>query len=288
MRGKKWIGIVIFLLFVGFVGYSIYQSSQEDQTITVRTAEVRQDALTEVVVTTGIIEPSETQEIAGQGVVTELAVAVGDTVAEGDTLITYIDGTTFSANFDGTVTELNVTEEEPDLNAQQGQPSIVISNLNDLEVGLHLSRSDASVVEVDQDVELNYADTLYEGTVSSIDPVATSEQTQLGSSTSLGATVAFESTTDGLIAGFEIDVDIIVDSVEDALVIPIEALNYDQDNTPYVFIVEDNQVTQVMIETGIQSDSRIEVTDGLSEGDLVVLSPSEELEDGVDVELEES
>lgn len=288
MRGKKWIGIVIFLLFVGFVGYSIYQSSQEDQTITVRTAEVSQDALTEVVVTTGIIEPSETQEIAGQGVVTELAVAVGDTVAEGDTLITYIDGTTFSANFDGTVTELNVTEEEPDLNAQQGQPSIVISNLNDLEVGLHLSRSDASVVEVDQDVELNYADTLYEGTVSSIDPVATSEQTQLGSSTSLGATVAFESTTDGLIAGFEIDVDIIVDSVEDALVIPIEALNYDQDNTPYVFIVENNQVTQVMIETGIQSDSRIEVTDGLSEGDLVVLSPSEELEDGVDVELEES
>lgn len=288
MRGKKWIGIVIFLLFVGFVGYSIYQSSQEDQTITVRTAEVTQDPITEVVVTTGIIEPSETQEIAGQGVVTELAVAVGDTVAEGDTLITYIDGTTFSANFDGTVTELNVTEEEPDLNAQQGQPSIVISNLNDLEVGLHLSRSDASVVEVDQDVELNYADTLYEGTVSSIDPVATSEQTQLGSSTSLGATVAFESTTDGLIAGFEIDVDIIVDSVEDALVIPIEALNYDQDNTPYVFIVEDNQVTQVMIETGIQSDSRIEVTDGLSEGDLVVLSPSEELEDGVDVELEES
>lgn len=287
MRGKKWIGLVVFLLFVGFVGYSIYQSSQEVQTITVRTAEVEQDAITEVVVSTGIIEPSEMQEIAGQGVVTELAVSVGDTVEEGDTLVTYIDGTSFSANFDGTVTEVNVTEEEPDANAQQGQASIVLANLENLEVGIQLSRSDARVVEADQAVELNYADTLYEGTVSSIDPVATQEQTQLGSSTSLGATISFDADTDGLIAGFEIDADIIVDSVEDALIIPIEALNYDTENNPYVYIVEDNTVSQVMIETGIQSDARIEVTDGLNEGDLVVLSPGEELEDGVEVELED-
>lgn len=287
MRGKKWIGLAVFLLFVGFVGYSIYQSSQEDQTITVRTEEVELGAITEVVVTNGIIEPSEMQEIAGQGVVTELNVSLGDEVEEGDTLVTYIDGTTFTANFDGTVTEVNVAEEEPDANAQQGQASLVIANLTDLEVGLQLSRSDASVIEVDQEVELTYADTSYEGTVSSIDPVATQEQTQVGTSTSLGATVSFNSDTDGLIAGFEIDADIIVDSVEDALVIPIEALNYDADNNPYVFTVVDNVVNEVMVETGIQSDSRIEVTDGLSEGDQVVLSPGEELEDGVEVELED-
>lgn len=287
MRGKKWIGLVVFLLFVGFVGYSIYQSSQEYQTITVRTSEVEQGSITEVIVANGIIEPSETQEIAGQGVVTELTVSVGDEVEEGDTLVTYVDGTTFTANFDGTVTEVNVAEEEPDMNAQQGQASIVVSNLNDLQVGLQLSRSDASVIEVDQEVELTYADNLYEGTVTSIDPVATQEQTQLGSSTSLGATITFDSETDGLIAGFEIDADIIVDSVEEALVIPIEALNYDSDNNPYVYTVSNNEVSQVMIETGIQSDARIEVTDGLSEGDLIVLSPGEELEDGVEVELED-
>lgn len=287
MRGKKWIGLVVFLLFVGFVGYSIYQSSQEDQTITVRTSEVEQGSITEVIVANGIIEPSETQEIAGQGVVTELTVSVGDEVEEGDTLVTYVDGTTFTANLDGTVTEVNVAEEEPDMNAQQGQASIVVSNLNDLQVGLQLSRPDASVIEVDQEVELTYADNLYEGTVTSIDPVATQEQTQLGSSTSLGATITFDSETDGLIAGFEIDADIIVDSVEEALVIPIEALNYDSDNNPYVYTVSNNEVSQVMIETGIQSDARIEVTDGLSEGDLIVLSPGEELEDGVEVELED-
>lgn len=287
MKGKKWIGIIVFLLFLGFVGFSIYNTTQEDDTLTVRTAEVEESDITEVVVTTGTIEPSQTQEVVGQGVVSELNVSVGDSVEEGDTLVSYVDGTSFTANFSGTVTEVNVTEEEADANAQQGQPSLVVSDLNELEVGVQLSRSDAALVNVDQIVEMEYADTFYDGTVSSIDPVATSEQTQMGSSTSLGATIAFDSDTDDLIAGFEIDVDIIVDSAENALVIPIEALNYNQDNEPYVYIVTDGQVSEVMIETGIQSDARIQVTDGLSEGDQVVLSPGEDLEDGAEVEIDE-
>lgn len=287
MKGKKWVGIIVFLLFLGFVGFSIYNTTQENDTVTVRTAEVEVSDITEVVVTTGIIEPSQTQEIVGQGVVSELNVAVGDSVEEGDTLVSYVDGTSFTANFNGTVTEVNVTEEEADANAQQGQPSLVVSDLNDLQVAVQLSRSDAALVDVDQAVEMEYADTFYEGTVSSIDPVATSEQTQMGSSISLGATIAFDSDTDDLIAGFEIDVDIIVDSADNSLVIPIEALNYNQDNEPYVYVVTDGQVSEVMIETGIQSDARIQVTDGLSEGDQVVLSPGEDLEDGAEVEIDE-
>jgi HlyD family secretion protein len=287
MKGKKWIGLIVFLLFLGFVGFSIYNTTQEDDTVTVRTAEVEESDITEVVVTTGIIEPTQTQEIVGQGVVAELNVSVGDSVEEGDTLVSYVDGTSFTANFNGTVTEVNVTEEEADANAQQGQPSLVVSDLNNLQVAVQLSRSDAALVNVDQPVEMEYADTFYEGTVSSIDPVATSEQTQMGSSISLGATIAFDSDTDDLIAGFEIDVDIIVDSADNSLVIPIEALNYNQDNEPYVYIVTDGQVSEVMIETGIQSDARIQVTDGLSEGDQVVLSPGEELEDGAEVEIDE-
>lgn len=288
MKGKKWIGIILFIVFAAFVGYSIYQSSQEDETVTVRTVDVSTDSLTELVMTTGMIEPSQMQEIIGQGMVTELNVSKGDTVEEGDALVTYMDGTSFTAQFDGTVTEVNVTEEEADNNAQQGQASIVIANLDDLEVGLQLSRSDASQIEVNQPVEMAYGDTHYEGVISSIDPVATQQQTQMGSSSMLGATVSFESDTDGLIAGFEIDVDIVVDSVEDAVVIPIEALNHDEDNNPYVYTVDSsNQLTRVMIETGIQSDARIEVVDGLNEGDIVVLGSGDDLEDGMEVELED-
>lgn len=289
MKGKKWIGIILFLLFAAFVGYSIYQSAQEDEIVTVRTASVSTDSLTERVMTTGVIEPSETQEVMGQGVVSELSVSQGDTVEEGDALVSYMDGTSYTAQFDGTVTEVNVTEEEADTNAQQGQASLVVANLDDLEVSLQLSRSDASLIEVDQQVEMDYGNAIYEGVIHSIDPVATEQQTQMGSSAMLGATVSFESDTDGLIAGFDIDVDIIVDSVDNALVIPIEALNYDEENQPYVYTIgSDNILTRVMIETGIQSDARIEVTDGLSEDDVIVLDSGQDLEDGMEVEVEDS
>ncbi|EXJ23551.1 putative RND efflux membrane fusion protein [Alkalibacterium sp. AK22] len=287
MSMKKWIGVAVFLLFVGFVGFSIYQTTQEDQTVTVRSASVEEDSVTEIVATTGVIQPAQMQEVMGQGLVLELGVAVGDSVEEGDTLVTYQDGTSFTANFDGTITEINVAEGEADNNAQQGQASLVLADLNELEVALELSRSDASQIEVDQAVQMDYAGQNFEGTVSFIEPIARTEQTQMGSSSRLGATVAFDSDIDGLIAGFDIDVDIIVASVDNALVIPIEALNFDQNNNPYVFTVEEGVATEVPIETGIQSDARIEVTEGLSEGDQVVLSPDEDLEDGMEVEIEE-
>ncbi|MFO8069714.1 MAG: HlyD family efflux transporter periplasmic adaptor subunit [Alkalibacterium sp.] len=286
MRGKKWIGSILFLAFVGFVGYSIYSSQQEDDTITVRTAEVVEADITETVVTSGIIEPSETQEIMGQGLVNELTLAVGDTVKEGDTVLSYMDGTTFEANFDGTVTQVNVSEDEADTNAQQGRPSLVISNLNDLHVALQLSRSDASEVDVNQPVILTYNDTAYDGIVSEIDPVATQQQTQTGLTSRLGAEVTFDTDTTDLIAGFEIDVDIIVDSKDNALIIPVEALSYDENNEPFVFIIDDNVAERVAIETGIQTDADIEIVSGLSAGSQVALSPSADLEDGLEVELD--
>lgn len=286
MRGKKWIGLIVFLAFVGFVGYSIWSSQQEDDIATVRTAEVVEEDITETIVTSGMIEPSETQEIIGQGLVTELNVAVGDTVEEGDTLVTYMDGTAFEADFEGTVTQVNVSEDAADTSAQQGRPSLVIANLNDLNVALQLSRSDASEVEVDQEVILTYNDTEFEGTVSEIDPVATQQQTQTGATSQLGAIVTFDSDTSDLIAGFEIDVDIIVDSQEGALVIPVEALNYNENNEPYVFIVNEGIAERADIETGIQSEAIIEVVNGVSAGDQVVLSPGADIEDGIEVELE--
>ncbi|MDZ7834661.1 MAG: HlyD family efflux transporter periplasmic adaptor subunit [Alkalibacterium sp.] len=261
MRGKKWIGLVLFLAFVAFVGYSIYSSQQEDEIITVRTSEVSEEDITASVVTSGVIEPSETQEIIGQGLVTEVNVETGETVEEGETLVTYMDGTSFEAAFDGTVTQVNIAEDEADNNAQQGRPSLVVSNLNELHVALQLSRSDASSVQIDQEAVLTYNDMEYEGTVSEIDPIATQQQTQTGAMAQLGAVVTFDSDTSELIAGFEIDVDIIVEAMDNALTIPVEALTFNEENEPYVFIVEEGIARRTTVETGIQSDADIEVSE---------------------------
>ncbi|WP_225743400.1 HlyD family efflux transporter periplasmic adaptor subunit [Marinilactibacillus sp. Marseille-P9653] len=287
MNWKKWLGAIVLIAVLGFIGFSIWNSSQDEQSLTVRTAEVGEDSVTEVVVSNGTIVPSETQEVLGQGIVSELNVAVGDTVEEDDTLLTYLDGTAYTANFDGTITEVNVSEEEPDNNVQQGQASIVLADLNNLEVMIQLSRSDANLVEVDQPVLLTYSNEEYQGTVSRIDPVAKQEQSQVGSTTSLGAVVTFDDQPEGLIAGFEIDADITVASADQSLIVPIEALNYDENNQPFVYTVVDQTAQRVEIETGIQSNTTIEVTNGLSEGDQVILSPGDDVTQDAQVELED-
>lgn len=298
MNWKKWTGLAVFLAVIAFIGWSIYSSTQDEVLPTVRTAELEEGNLTEIISTTGIIEAAETQEVAGQGLVEELNVSVGDTVEEGETLVVYMDETTgslpFQAAFNGTVTEVNIIEGEPDTNTQQGQPSLVVSDLNNLQVEVRLSRSDANLIEVDQPVTLEYGDSEYEGHVSNIDPVATSEDQGMsipglsggGSGTSLGVTIVFDSETDGLIAGFDIDADIEIASVENALILPIEALNYNSNNMPYVYVLEDGIAIEREIETGIQSQADIEVTEGLEIGEVVILSPSEEIEDGTEVEVE--
>lgn len=298
MNWKKWTGLAVFLAVIAFIGWSIYSSTQDEVLPTVRTAEVEEGGLTEIVSTTGVIEASDTQEVAGQGLVDELHVEVGDEVNEGDTLAVYFDElgeqTTYEAAFDGTVTQVNIIEGEPDGNAQQGQPSLVVSDLNTLQVGVRLSRSDANLIEIDQPATLEYSDTEYDGHVSSTDPVATSEDEGMsipglsngGSGTSLGATIAFDSDVEDLIAGFDIDVDIEIAAVENALILPIEALNYDSDNQAFVYTVEDGIAVETSIETGIQSQADIEVTEGLEAGDTVILSPDDEIEDGTEVEIE--
>lgn len=296
MNWKKWLGILGAIVAVGFVIYSVaLNGSEEDGTMTVRTAQLETQDIAEYVSTQGIIQPINKQEVVGQGLVIDVKVEEGDEVSEGDVLAEYAEIGEVKADFNGTVTVLNIESEGPDTNAQMGQPSIKVESLNNLEVGLDLSQNEAPDVKQDQKVTMTYDSDELHGYVSNIG--ATALESSDASSTMFGggsgndnktlpATVSFDddADTENLIPGFNIDVDIKVDSSEDALVIPIEALNFDEDGNAYVFIVDDGVAKQVTIETGIQSDLVIEVLKGdLSESDEVILSPNEELSDGDEV-----
>lgn len=295
MNMKKGLGIVAIIALAGFVIYALTaNNSDSDEGFEVRTAAIESQDVTETVSTQGLIQPANTQEVFGQGLVVDVNVSEGDDVSEGDTLAEYAEMGDVSADFNGTVTELNIQAESPDMNGQLGQPSIKIESLSNLEVKLELSQNDAADVEVDQDVTLTYQDQELQGTIDYIAPTASSEggvggqMGGAGDSQVLEAIVAFadDQDLDNLVAGFDIDVSIQTNASENALVIPIEALNFDNDGQPFVFVKDGEVAKQVAIETGLQSELVIEVTDGdLSEGDEVILSPDEDLSDGDPVGL---
>ena len=282
MNWKKITGIIVAIAAIAFIIYTVVSSNQEEESVTVRTGEAAEETITESLSLTGMIEPSETQEVFGQGNVSDLPVAVNDTVDEGDTLIAF-DGINIDANFSGTVTAVNASEDEPDMSAQTGTPAVVLSNLNELEVSVQLTKTDAPLVKVDQTVELTSGDQTYSGKVTQVDPVATSTQGATGNTQLLSAVISFDETPEDLIAGFDIDAEIITNTAENTVTVPIESLIYNNDNEPFVYTVENDVVKTTPVEIGIQSTTKVEILSGLTAGDAVVLSPNEDVKDGITV-----
>lgn len=288
---KRTVGIIIGMIALVALIFFVWPRETQNESIEVETTQVAEQDFQDIISLVGLIEPVETEVFMGQGPVTEVNVALNDEVAEDDVLASYLEGTQFIAPFNGTVVELNIAEGDVDANAQQNQPSLVLSNLNNLEVVVELSKIEANRVTVDQKVEMTYLDTTYTGTVTQVDAVASTNAAgssfQMGQSApTLNATITFnDENVEELIPGFDIDVDIITETTTDSLTIPIESVLYNDDGNPFVFIVEDGVAHTREIETGIQEGVTIEVTSGLELDEEVIRLPEETMEDGTEVSV---
>jgi RND family efflux transporter MFP subunit len=85
-----------------------------------------------------------------------------------------------------------------------------------------------------------------------------------------------------ILIGMNGSVEIRVETIEDVITMPVEALLEDR-SANYVYIVRDGVVTRVEIEIGRLTDTLVEVRSGLAEGDQVVVSDVSELVDGARV-----
>ncbi|WP_317944552.1 efflux RND transporter periplasmic adaptor subunit [Carnobacterium maltaromaticum] len=283
MNWKKIIGWLIALAALGFIGFSVFGPKEKAKAPTVETTTVKEENIVETLSTTGTLQPNATQNGFGTGLVSEVNFAVGDKVTKDDVIVRYLDGTTITATIDGTITALNVKKDQVDLNTQTGQPSVTIDDLGNLKVAILLSKSDANLVKVDQPVTLTSGNTTYTGKVSALDPVATTTTGATGATTALGGTITFDTPPTGLFARFEIDADITTNTAENALTMPIETLVYDKENKPYVYIVKNDKAKKVEIETGIQSDTKVQIIKGLEKGQKVIISPADSLKNGTAV-----
>lgn len=286
---KKTVGIIVAIIAVAALIFFVWPRDTQTEAPEVETTQVSEQDFQDIISTVGVIEPVETETFVGQGPVSEVAIELNDEVEEDEVLASYLEGTQFIAPFAGTVVELNIAEGDVDTNAQQNQPSLVLSNLDNLEVVIELSKNEANRVEIDQEVELTYLDNTFTGTVTHVDAVASANggggsALQMGQSTpTLNATITLDEEVSELIPGFDIDADIITETTTGSFAIPIEAILYDENGNPFVFIVEDGVAHKREIETGIQEGVAIEVTSGLELDEEVIRLPDEEMEDGTEV-----
>ena len=150
-----------------------------------------------------------------------------------------------------------------------------------------ISEYDALEIKEEQSVELTsdaVPDEAWEGEVDLIsDLPKQSEESEEDS----GATYAVESKVkDGdmeLKPGFEMLMEIETKN-EKANVLPITAVEQEDDND-YVYMVNDGVAERNEVETGMTTNEVIEMTEGVSEDDIII-EDSDSVEEGMEVDVQ--
>jgi len=88
-----------------------------------------------------------------------------------------------------------------------------------------------------------------------------------------------------LLSGAYTDVDIKIPSVNETVLLPVNALLF-RDNM-HAAIVKDNHVTLKSVRIGRDYGKTVEIVEGLSPGDVVVINPPDSLEDGQEVRIKQ-
>lgn len=181
------------------------------------------------------------------------------------------------ADFDGAVTSLNAVEGAV---GSPAQPLVTIQDTNNLKAVVALGKYDAEKVKIDQEVVVKSSGKEYKGKVSFINPAATKIQSISGADTSLSAEIDILESVETLRIDFDIDVDILLGNVDNALRIPIESVKNDKSGKNLVYINENGVIKEKEVKLGLQSDTQVQIVEGLTEGDKVVLNPSATLKNG--------
>lgn len=179
--------------------------------------------------------------------------------------------------------------QESETSLPAGAPIMEIGNIeNDLEVVVELLSTDAVQVTVGDPVIIaDWGGSRdLAGKVIRVDPFGITQFSALGvEEQRVNAVIAFTSPPEdyvGLGHGFRVEARIVVWQASETLVVPASAL-FRSRGAWAVFVVVERTAQLRLIEIGPNNGIEAQVTNGLAEGDRVILYPSSRLSEGMSV-----
>jgi len=91
---------------------------------------------------------------------------------------------------------------------------------------------------------------------------------------------------EGFRPGLFVSLRIVVETRENALVVPKRAVLHDDETGPYLFVVRENKAYRVRIRTGFERADVIEVVEGVDPEDSIVVEGQDTVSDKADVEIQ--
>ena len=230
------------------------------------TYETYSQTATSTIVSNG--ELREEQKKVSQNSISAAQVAV-EQAQEG--LDTYV----IKASISGVVENVNIKVHDF---ATSSNPAFVIANKDTMVATYYVSEDVRNTFTVGQQIELEKDGIIYSGEVIEIGGT-------IDATTGLfGIKASIKGDTSGMLSGTKVKVTTDTYHVEDALIIPYDAVYYDGTQA-YVYTVVDGKAKKTYITTGLYDVENIVVMDGLSKDDMVITTWSAQLREGVTVSV---
>lgn len=188
-----------------------------------------------------------------------------------------LNGLTVKAGTDGVISGLQLN---PDQIVQAGTKLFTVKSNKQVKIDVEIDELDIADIKIGQQASVTFdalPEKQFTGTVNKIDPIGVSQNNV----TKYTATLEMDS-AEGVMLGMSADVEIVSQSAENALFIPIEAIQV-INGEKYVVMAQDinkdlkSTPATHKVKTGITDGVSIEITEGLSEGDQVAVPQVKEL-----------
>ena len=189
-----------------------------------------------------------------------------------------IEDTRITADLDGTVVAMDLIE-----NRTVGREAeVVVQDTTRFQFESFVTQEDAVSIQRGQDVVIRVSGISdeYTGQVVEIGSKAEVDPSSGSSTPKVKVTIQLNDADERLVSGFDADAEITIGMVQDVMVIKNEAIREDDQAGSYVFIIDNGVAVKRPISRGITDRYLTEVREGLEMGDMVILNPSQELEDG--------
>ena len=170
-----------------------------------------------------------------------------------------------TADFDGIIVELSAMEGLP---VGENQQLLTLASTNKVKVSIGVGKFDLEKLKEGQKAEIEIFGNTYTGKVVKIDKMATASSNGFYQ---VGAEIVIDNPDDRIILGLDAKVKILTESVEDVLLVPVEALNADRQGD-FVYVAENGLAVRRDVICGISSTEFIEIKEGITESDKVIVS----------------
>jgi len=223
------------------------------------------------------LKNSESLYPDGTTTVRSLYVSAGDNVNEGDRIARLANGDILKSGISGRVNVLNVSEgDSVDMNTEIAQ----IVDFGTLSVSIRVDEYDISDVYVGQacTVTSTSQEKSFDTVIKSINYVSSSSGNVAYYTATADVAVSEE-----ILPGMQASISIPQETVENVVILKMDALSFDNSNQAYVWMKDENeQLYEVPVEVGVDNGNYIEITSGLKDGDTVYVEAEEtETESGL-------